>query len=78
MLITAPETITLQGGFVVTLDALRLVWDLEERGFHVRLAEDGGLLVGPRSRLTPADDRAIRQHRNDLLALVRYVDEAIQ
>jgi hypothetical protein len=73
----APETVTLKAGFVVSLDALRLAWDLEDRGLHVRLAEDGGLVVGPRSQITPADDAAIREHKRELIALTRYVDEAV-
>jgi hypothetical protein len=74
----APETVTLKDGFSVTLEALRLAWSLEERGFYVRLAEDGGLVVSPRSRITSDDDQAIRQHKCELIALVRYCRESIQ
>jgi hypothetical protein len=71
--ITVPEeTVTLQDGFTVTLVALRLAWDLEERGFHLGLAGDGGLVVGPQSRITTLDDAAIREHKRELIALVRY------
>jgi hypothetical protein len=75
--ITAPETVTLKDGFIVTLEALQLAWDLEARGFCVRLAEDGGLVVSPKSRITPDDDHAIREHKHELIALTRHVD-AIQ
>lgn len=75
--ITAPELITLTDGFVVSLDALRLAWDLEGRGFHVRLAEDGGLIVSPRSRIEADDDAAIRRHKTELIALAKHV-EAVQ
>lgn len=70
----ALETVTLKPGFVVSLDALRLAWDLEPRGFRVRLADDGGLLVSPRSRIDADDDAAIRQHASELIALARYTE----
>lgn len=74
----APETvITLKNGFAVSLPALQVLWDLEARAFSLRLADDGGLVVSPRGRITPEDDRAIRAHRDELLALVRYC-EAVQ
>ena len=72
---TALETVTLKDGLIVSLDALKLGWDLEARGFHVRLAEDGGLLVSPRSRIGADDDAAIRQHKAELIALARYCDQ---
>ena len=73
---TAPETetVTLRPGFVVSLDALKLAWDLEARGFHVRLADDGGLLVSPRSRIGVDDEAGIRQHKAELIALAKYVE----
>jgi hypothetical protein len=71
---TAPELVTLKGGFAVTLDALRLLWHLEDAGLHVRLDDAGGLVVGPRSRITLADDALIREHKAELIALVRYVE----
>jgi hypothetical protein len=68
---TAPETVTLKDGFIVTLAALQLAWDLEARGFFVRLASDGGLVVSPKSRITAADDAAIWEHKRELIALAR-------
>jgi hypothetical protein len=70
---TDVETVMLRGGLSVPLVALRLLWDLEERGFSM-IADDAGLVVSPRSRLTAIDDRAIRQHRDDLRALVQYCE----
>lgn len=68
------ETVILRGGLSVPLPALRLLWDLEERGFHVRKAEDGALLVSPRSQLTPDDDQAIRTYKDEIKLLVAYVE----
>jgi hypothetical protein len=67
---SATETVLLRGGLSVPLPALRLLWDLEQRGFHVRQAEDGALLVSPRSKLTPGDDQAIRIYKDGIKALV--------
>ena len=36
--------------------------------------EDSMLGVSPRSKITAADDIAIRQHRDELLELVRYCE----
>jgi hypothetical protein len=66
----ATEMVILQGGRVVDIAAIKVLLDLEERGFTLR-AEADSLLVHPRSRLTMADDEAIRAHRDELLALVR-------
>jgi TubC N-terminal docking domain len=67
------ETVILKGGLSVSLDALRLGWRLEERG--VTLRPDGdGLAVGPRGLLSDEDRGQIRTHRDELLALVRYVE----
>ena len=70
----APELVTLKGGVTVSIAALRLAWDLEARGFTVRLADDGGLLVSPRTKISTDDDVAIRQHRAELIVLARYVE----
>lgn len=73
----APTPLVLSGGFVVSRDALQLLWELEARGCTVRREPDGALFVGPRSAMTDADGAAIRRHRDELLALVGYC-EAIQ
>jgi len=74
---TAPEAITLRGGLTVSLEALQLAWSLEERGVQVTLSDDDGLVVRPRSQITPSDDQAIRQYRDELIALVRYCDQVV-
>jgi hypothetical protein len=73
MLATDTPTIVLRGGLQVPLNALRLLWGLEERGFNIT-EEDSMLGVSPRSKITAADDIAIRQHRDELLELVRYCE----
>ena len=59
------------------VEALRVLWGLEERVFAVRLADDGTLLVSPKARLTDDDYSTIRRHRDDLSALVAYCDEVM-
>ncbi len=64
------EMVTLKGGLTVSLDALRIGWSLEQRGF--RLEPVGGRLrVAPHDALTPDDVVAIKAHRDELLALVQ-------
>lgn len=70
------DTVTLSGGLTAPLPALQVLWALEAAGFRVR-AKDGVLVVSPRSRLTAEEDRAIREHRDNLLKLVAY-SETIQ
>ena len=74
--LTPSETVMLVPGLVVSLDALRLLWALEDRGCTVQ-ADGGNLLVGPRHLLTEAERARVRQHKPELLALVQHV-EAIQ
>jgi hypothetical protein len=65
------EVVTLNGGLRVTLDALRIGWDLENRGF--RLTPEGTRLrVEPHGLLTPGDRVAIRTYRDELLMLATY------
>ncbi len=56
---TAPELVTLKGGRVVSVDALRVLWDLEDRGFDVKLGDGRRykVLVGPSARLTAEEWR---------------------
>jgi hypothetical protein len=70
---TKAETVVIRGGLSVPLAALRVLWDLEARGFTLTAADDG-LIIAPRSRLTADDDRAIRRHRDELIALLRYCE----
>jgi hypothetical protein len=69
-----PPLVMLKNGLAVPVDALRLLWQLEDRGLHVRRDGDG-LAVGPRDHLTDDDRHAIRQHRDELLALVKYCED---
>jgi hypothetical protein len=71
-----PGLITLKGGLVTSIEVLRLLWALEDRGFHLQ-PEGDRLRVQPSQALSPEDVAAIREHRDELLALVRY-SEAIQ
>ena len=64
--------VTLQGCLTVSLDALQLGWTLEDRGFRLRPVGDK-LQVQPHQRLTADDVAAIKAHRDELLALVKYV-----
>ena len=73
----APALVVLRGGVVAPVDALRLLWRLEDLGCTVRLDGDG-LLVGPRTKLTDHDRAAIVQHRAELIAIVRYCEESVQ
>jgi hypothetical protein len=66
-----PSFVTLRGGHVASIDALRLGWNLEARGF--RLSPEGDRLrVAPFERLTAQDVTAIKANRDELLALVQY------
>ena len=58
------------GELSIRLDALRLLWDLEDRGIDLCIASDGRLHVTPSSRLTALDRESIREHRDNLRALV--------
>ena len=68
---TCSEHVVLRGGQVASLDALRLGWNLESRGFRLEPIGDK-LRVAPYTELTPQDVEAIKAHRDELLALVRY------
>ena len=76
---TAPELVTLRGGLVVPATALRVMWDLEYRGFDVKLGDGRRykVLVGPSDRLTAKDKASIHMHRDALSQLVRYVDHRV-
>jgi hypothetical protein len=68
------SVIVLRGGLTVPLGALQVLWDLEARGFDI--SEDAGMLVvAPKSRITADDDQAIREHRDELLTLVKYSED---
>ena len=64
----APELVTLKGGLSVSLLALQTLSRLEDRGFLIRVDGDA-LVVRPKSRITPDEDHAIREHRVELIQL---------
>ncbi|MDQ3347582.1 MAG: hypothetical protein M3545_06405 [Acidobacteriota bacterium] len=57
----------------MSLGALRLLWAFEERGCIVRCDGDQ-LLVGPRQLITDHERVSIRQHRDELVALVKHCE----
>ena len=65
--------VTLRGGRVASLAALRILWGLQSRGFIIEPAGDK-LRVHPARALTPDELAEVRAHRNDLLALVDYCE----
>ena len=54
--------------------ALPLLLALEARAIHVELTPDGRLVVEPASRLTAAEQAAVRTHARGLAWLVRICD----
>ena len=68
---TNANSITLAGGTIVPLAALRLCWALEDRGLNLELDGDD-LLVRPRTLLTDTDRAAIRELRPYLKSLIHY------
>jgi hypothetical protein len=69
------ELVSLENGSAVPVAAIQLQLALEERGFSIR-ADGPTLCIAPASRLTIADQRAIRLHRDALMALVLYCETA--
>jgi hypothetical protein len=69
------DFVVLRGGLTLPVAALRLAWDLEARGFHLRAVDDL-LTVGPRDLLTDADRDLIRRWKPHLLAIVAYDGDA--
>ena len=64
------------GGLTVPVAALRLAWDLEERGF--RLSQEGDTLyVEPARSLTEADRAGLRRWKHHVLALMDYEPPAV-
>jgi hypothetical protein len=63
------------GDLLVALAALRLLWDLEDRGLDLRIAADGRLHVTPAARLKPTDGPMIRVHRDALRALISICEQ---
>ena len=72
----SPELAYLQVGLTVPLPAIRLAWALEDRGLQLRPSGDGGLIVGPKARITDEDRVEIRKWKAHLVALVAYQADA--
>lgn len=67
------ETIVLKGDLAVPLEALRLLWSLEDRQYRIRVA-DQRLVVNPRGTLTEEDRTQIAEYKWTLVALVQYCE----
>jgi hypothetical protein len=72
--LTLAETarVTLPHGHRVSVGAFCVLWDLQHRGLIVAQDTTGMLLVSPGRKLTPEDERSIREHGRDLLALIKH------
>lgn len=66
--------IPLRNGPAVPESILLWMLDAESRGLTFRADPDGRLHVGPRAGIRADDDRFIRQHRDFVLACVRYIE----
>lgn len=67
------ETVTLSGGLIVQVPALRVLWELESRGCEMGVDGDV-IVVRPGSKLRPKERAVIQQHRGDVIAAIRYVE----
>ena len=56
------------------MTAAALLHTLRRDGFDIIASADGGLMVRPASALNDDTRQAIREHRAELLALVRHDD----
>ena len=61
----------------MSVDALKVGWNLEGRGFLLEPAGDK-LRVRPHTELTPEDVAAIKAHRDELLTLAAYKAPEVQ
>jgi len=71
--LSASSFVVLRDGPAVPINALWLVWRLEERGCIFRV-EDDQLFAGPRETLTDTDRSLIREWRDDVKAIVAYCE----
>jgi hypothetical protein len=68
------DWLTLRGGTIVSIPALRLAWTLESKGCDLTL--DGDMLLVRPARVLDANDRElIRRFASELKHIVRYCDE---
>lgn len=66
--------VPLSGGFVIPASVLTWMLQVSER-LSFEITADDRLRVQPQSAIRPGDDYFIRQHRDELLAAVRYCDK---
>jgi hypothetical protein len=71
---SASDYVCLSGGLTVPLPALRVLWNLEDRGVHLRLDGDG-IVATPRTSLTDADRAAVKRWRGHVVALLQYCQQ---
>jgi hypothetical protein len=64
--------VTLKGGLVVPLEALRLAWSLEDRGATFSVEGEDFLVDGPADLLTETDQAGIRRWKQHLIAIASY------
>ena len=69
---SSDRCVVLRGGLAVPLEALRLAWALEARGFRLDPAPNDQIWVQPGSALTAEDEAAIRRWRWHLRAILAY------
>ena len=71
------QFVTLRDGPTLPLPVLQLAWNLEDRGFCMRLTAGGDVEIQPTAALTTRDQAAIQRWRRHLAAVVHYVDEVV-
>jgi hypothetical protein len=64
----------LRDGLVVPVPVLRLLWELENAGYRLRITEDGSLQLAPFSKLSSAQLGELRRWKRHLIALVQYCE----
>jgi hypothetical protein len=71
---SASEFVRLSNGAYVPIVALRMLWRLENNGLSFRLdGED--LIVNPRGLFSDRDRLLVKEHKPDIVAIVRYCEE---
>lgn len=73
MPVSGDEVVVLTGGVTARVAPYLLLIRLEAEGFRFLLDADDHLDVVPGDRLHPDDVRALRQYRDDVIRLLRYV-----
>lgn len=67
------DLVTLEGGLIIPLKALQLVWGLEDRGIDLELDRDA-IIVRPKGVLSDEDHDQIRQLRPHIVALITFCE----